>query len=71
MFFTTKTALIRKDKQPINIHHIKDVNAAPWQKAAFFEILFKESFYSLESYWVADVMALVSNKLVIDMSAKF
>ena len=33
-FSTNKTVFIGKYKKPVTIHHIKDVNASPCQKAA-------------------------------------
>ena len=47
------------------------MNAAPWQKDAYFESLWTIAFSALELSGVANVMSFVSNKLGIDMSASF
>ena len=57
--------------QPIIIHIIKDVNAAPYYKSTYFESHFTAAFSVLESNGVDNVVAFVSNKIGIDTIAEF
>ena len=66
-----KTVMVGKDQHPVTIMQMAHVNEPTWKKAASFENIFNTAHSLLEAHNVADIMALVANKIPMDTGAAF